>query len=389
MQQATVNLFADMGVQPATLQAGLIAAIASSDIDPPVSVITTPIHGSNFTSGSPVTISGTCTDANVVAGVEISFDGGLTWVLATGTNNWTYTWTPIASGTINIKVRGYDDSGNMEEPGTAPASNSINVTVEQQQCPCSIWSPTTVPGIVAEPDTKSVELGVKFRANVNGYIKGIRFYKSISNTGTHIGNLWSATGTNLARATFINESATGWQEVIFSKPIAITAGITYVASYFTPTGYYSADENYFATKGTVTPSLVALQNGVDGPNGIYIYATTTTFPTSTFNATNYYVDVVFANSLAQDTLPPKIIGTNPSDNVQNAEITTTVSITFNEAIKASTVNSTTLELRRDSDNVLIPASITYVSGSKSFHCAAIQHTLQGFGQGRSDRNGDQ
>ena len=31
MQQATVNLFADMGVQPATLQAGLVAATASTD----------------------------------------------------------------------------------------------------------------------------------------------------------------------------------------------------------------------------------------------------------------------------------------------------------------------------------------------------------------------
>ena len=35
MQQATVNLFADMGVQPATLQAGLLAASASADTTPP------------------------------------------------------------------------------------------------------------------------------------------------------------------------------------------------------------------------------------------------------------------------------------------------------------------------------------------------------------------
>ena len=35
MQQATVNLFADMGVQPATLQAGLVAASASTDTTPP------------------------------------------------------------------------------------------------------------------------------------------------------------------------------------------------------------------------------------------------------------------------------------------------------------------------------------------------------------------
>src|SRR5947209_7734636 len=35
MQQATVNLFADMGVQPATLQSGLVAVTESSDTTPP------------------------------------------------------------------------------------------------------------------------------------------------------------------------------------------------------------------------------------------------------------------------------------------------------------------------------------------------------------------
>ena len=42
MKQATVNLFADMGVQPATLQSGLVAATQSTDFTPPTSVILTP-----------------------------------------------------------------------------------------------------------------------------------------------------------------------------------------------------------------------------------------------------------------------------------------------------------------------------------------------------------
>jgi hypothetical protein len=40
MQQATVNLLADMGVQPATLQSGLLLAAASTDATPPRSIIT-------------------------------------------------------------------------------------------------------------------------------------------------------------------------------------------------------------------------------------------------------------------------------------------------------------------------------------------------------------
>ncbi len=45
MQQATVNLFADMGVQPASLQPGLTAAIASTDTTAPTSTISSPTAG--------------------------------------------------------------------------------------------------------------------------------------------------------------------------------------------------------------------------------------------------------------------------------------------------------------------------------------------------------
>ncbi|MCA1466256.1 DUF4082 domain-containing protein, partial [Bradyrhizobium sp. NBAIM18] len=81
--------------------------------------------------------------------------------------------------------------------------------------------------------TSPVEVGVKFTASVNGTITGLRFYKGSLNTGPHIADLWSSTGTLLATATFTNETASGWQQVNFSTPVAITAGTTYVASYHT------------------------------------------------------------------------------------------------------------------------------------------------------------
>ncbi len=119
MQQATVNLFADMGVQPGTLQSNLVAATASTDFTPPASTITSPANGSTVPINTTVTITGTATDANTVtgtvAGVEVSIDGGTTWQLATGTTSWTFAWTPLTPGTYTIKSRGYDDSGNMED----------------------------------------------------------------------------------------------------------------------------------------------------------------------------------------------------------------------------------------------------------------------------------
>src|SRR5205814_2043437 len=96
----------------------------------------------------------------------------------------------------------------------------------------TIWSPTAVPAGTETNDTNPNELGVKFRADAAGYIQGIRFYKSATNTGTHTGSLWSSTGTKLATATFSGETAAGWQEVRFATPaagatgVAPTAGVT-------------------------------------------------------------------------------------------------------------------------------------------------------------------
>ena len=48
-----------------------------------------------------------------------------------------------------------------------------------------------------------VTLGVKFRSDVSGSVTGIRFYKGAGNNGTHIGVLYSSTGTPLAQATSV------------------------------------------------------------------------------------------------------------------------------------------------------------------------------------------
>ena len=76
--------------------------------------------------------------------------------------------------------------------------------------------------------------GREVQADTDGFVTGVRFYKGPQNTGTHTGSLWTASGQLLATATFTNESASGWQQVNFASPVAITAGTTYIASYYTP-----------------------------------------------------------------------------------------------------------------------------------------------------------
>ena len=313
MQQATVNLLADMEVQPASLQPGLTAATKSTDITPPTSTITSPSSGANVSSGSATTISGTATDSGggAVAGVEISVDGGTTWHPASGRNSWTYSWTPFQLGAATIRTRAVDDSGNLEAP-----SSGLTVNVIGHDCPCEGWATSTAPSLTDSGDGSSVEVGVRFRADYDGYITGIRFYKANTNTGTHVGNLWTSSGTLLGSGVFTNETAAGWQQVNFSSPVAISANTTYVASYFAPNGHYSADSGFFSNAGIDNPPIHLLQSGVDGPDGVYSYSSNSTFPSSSFNATNYWVDVVYFPAKSMPGAPSALVALPTTLNFQ-------------------------------------------------------------------------
>ena len=122
------------------------------------------------------------------------------------------------------------------------------------------------------------------------------------NTGTHIGSLWSSNGTLLARATFTGESASGWQQVNFATPVAVSAGTTYVASYYAPNGHYALNLNYFTSAHSNGP-LSALADS-QSSNGVYRYAATPSFPDQTWQASNYWVDLVFTTNAPPDTTPP-------------------------------------------------------------------------------------
>jgi len=299
MEQATVNLLAEMGAQPGSLSEGLVAASQSTDATPPTSTITLPGQGETVEDGSRVTISGSATDAGggVVAGVEVSTDGGQTWHPATLTTaasqsvTWSYSWVAHGNPTTTIRSRAVDDSANLESP-----SPGVTVNVS---CPCSIWGAGVTPSIPDGGDPRSVELGVKLTSQVFGTVTAIRFYKSAANTGTHVGSLWSSSGERLATASFTSETPSGWQQVNFSTPVDVFPNTTYVAAYFAPAGHYAATPFYFysppATGGNAlnSPPLHAVPASAKSGNGVYAYSSSSTFPSSTYNGANYWVDPVF------------------------------------------------------------------------------------------------
>lgn len=128
MEQATVNLFADMGVQPVTIQPGLVVASKSTDTTAPTSTITAPSNGTSVQAGTTINVTGTASDVGgLVAGVEVSVDSGVTWHSATGTASWSYSWQANTGGTFSVMSRAVDDSANLETPSAGVSVNIIGV----------------------------------------------------------------------------------------------------------------------------------------------------------------------------------------------------------------------------------------------------------------------
>ncbi|ANZ42274.1 hypothetical protein BBK82_46470 [Lentzea guizhouensis] len=329
IKQATVNLLADMGVQPTTIESGLTAASASTDTAPPSVAFGTT---NSPTVGTGYSFNGTVIDSSGrVAGVEVSVDNGSTWHPANwtaGTASWSYTHTFSSAGAVTLKVRAVDDSANLS------AEVNRAVTVLARDCPCTIWTENATPAVPSTNDGGAIELGVKFQSSVNGYVRGVRFYKGTGNTGVHTGSLWSATGTRLATGTFTAETATGWQTLTFPTAVQISAGTTYVASYFAPNGHYAGDADYF-TSSAVGLEPLSAPKGVSGnPNGVF-RGGSSGFPTDSYRNANYWVDPIFALDPGPDTRAPGTLSTDPLNNQGSVSLTPAVSITFDEPVTPS------------------------------------------------------
>lgn len=347
IQQATINILADMGAIATTVMSGLTASTPSSDTQAPSATITSPTAGTTIGNGTAITVQGTATDVGgVVAGVEVSLDNGTTWHPATGKATWSYQGFAPGRGAVTIKVRAVDDSANI---GTA-ASVGITTT-----CPCSLFG-DRVPQTPAAADTSAVTLGVRFVATETGYVNGIRFYKGAGNTGTHTGSLWTAGGTLVAAGTFTNESASGWQTLQFAEAVAVDPGTTYVAGYYAPNGRYAADAGYFDTVDVVSPPLRAKGKNSGESNGVYTGGSG--FPSSSYANTNYWVDVLFT---VDDTTPPVVTSRSPLPGSSSVAPAVKPRVTFSRAIDTSSLSF----IVRDPGGNAVAGTTAYDSASRA------------------------
>lgn len=279
----TVPLPPDDTIPPTVAQSSVVDGATNVD---PTSTLTVQFSEAM----NPSTIDGATVQLRDAQGTLMA--ASVTYNAATHTVSLDPSATLAASMTYTLTLNGLtDQAGNALAPVTL---HFTTAAAPAWNCPCSVWAPTEVPKIVADPDTQAVELGMKFRSVVAGQVTGVRYYKSTQNTGTHTATLWSRTGQLLASVTFPSNQNTGsgWKQANFATPVTIQANTTYVVTYHTNTGYYAGDKSYFAIARTRGP-LTALADGTDGGNGVYRYGKSRGFPTKSYAQSNYFVDIVF------------------------------------------------------------------------------------------------
>jgi hypothetical protein len=289
----------------------------------PLSITTTSLASGFVNTAYAVTLaaSGGTTPYtwSIISG---SLPNGLTLNTSTGA----ITGAPTTGGTFNFTAQ-VTDASHPAQTATRP----LSITISSVSSLITIWPTNSVPGVADQgADNSPVELGVKFRSDIAGFITSIRFYKATANTGTHIGDLWTTNGTLLGTATFTGETGSGWQQVNFANPVPINANTVYVASYHCNNGHYSEDDNYFSTNGVNNPPLHALANGVLGGNSVYTYGAGSVYPNQTYNAANYWVDIAFAT----DIVPVLPAQTNRTIN-ELTTLTVTNTVTGNGVLSYS------------------------------------------------------
>ncbi|WP_415830517.1 DUF4082 domain-containing protein, partial [Gillisia limnaea] len=298
-----------------TISTAVNVTVSDPTNTPPTVSITAPANNAAFIAPATIVIDATASDTDGTI-TKVEFFQGTTKLGEDLSSPYSFSWSNSAAGTYSLTARATDDKAAVTT--SAVVSVTVNPDPGGFGCPCTVFEPTAGPTNQLWNDGQALQLGMKFRSSVNGFVTGVRFFKQAGNTGTHIGQLYSRTGSLLAQATFTNETASGWQEVALSSPVAINANTTYVISYHSSSGFYSASNPFFNSATVKTP-LTGLQSGTDGPNGVYRYSGTPAFPNQNYQSGNYWVDVVFDTSNPLKTTATSVVSSVKTSVSQSSD----------------------------------------------------------------------
>ena len=186
----------------------------------------------------------------------------------------------------------YGDAGGFPDQSYESSNYWVDVVfVPGDLPPVSFWNDTSLPRTAVTEDANAVEVGMRWHSSQAGLVSAIRFYRGVAGTQPHTVNLWTADGTRLYSAEVA--TGTGWITARLPRPVAVEAHRDYVVSYFAPEGLYASDNDFFTPAPALAWMLEAPADTPQAGNGLYAYGPRSSFPTQSYRATNYWVDVVF------------------------------------------------------------------------------------------------
>jgi hypothetical protein len=208
-------------------------------------------------------------------------------------------------------------------------------------------------------------------ATSSGTINSIRFFKDSSESGTHTGKIYSASGTMLASAVFSGETASGWQQQALSSPLSINANTEYTVSVNTGNTFYVTTVSGMASQ-VVNGDLVSIL----GNNGVY--GSVGTMPTSSFQSSNYFRDLVFVAGSSTsppptaDTQAPTVSITSPLTGATvPVKGTVTITATASDNVRVSEVKFYSNNTLKCTDTTS-PFTCSFIASSR----AGRSYTLQ-------------
>jgi hypothetical protein len=277
--------------------------------------------------------------------------GALTETVTPAANG-TYSIGPLPAGAYQVTASAPSFSFSPNpQPVNLGATDVTNVNFTGTVTGETLFT-TQTPVLTNQTDDVDYEMGTAFTADVAGEITGVRFWKAPSESGTHVGKVWSGTGTLLASVVFASEAASGWQQQNLSAPLSIAANTTYVVSVNTGSLYY------VATNGGLSSQVSNLNlHSVVGNNGLY--GSSGSFPTNTFAGTNYFRDVVFAPN-AQGPPPPANIAVDVTTSKDRSTNATTIATS---AFTTASPNELLLAFISTDEHASPNTTVTGISGA--------------------------
>lgn len=179
-------------------------------------------------------------------------------------------------------------------PAIAQTSTTETSSAFAHSSTTGIFSDSLRPAMAVDSDRIPVELGLKFSPERSGSVTAVQYFQNRAASGVTSATLWTSSGDKLANVTFPASKREGWRTISLKTPVALTAGSSYVVSYHASNGSYAVTEGDLLARKSL--NSFTLDRGA----GVYKYGTEG-FPTSTYRASNYLVDIVYrASNTAAD-----------------------------------------------------------------------------------------